>query len=417
MATSQDPPLVAFSWLDGNPVNFLTTADGTEQSEVNRRIARDKKKVPAPAAVARYNRNMQAVDRFDQLNQLFSLAKRHKFQKYYNKLTMALLDIALVNAEQHYFMVDGRIRRNEARYNFRKELADRFFDTSWDYFEANGDVALNNLFKSPQDVTIQVPANLGGTMVARRTRQRDDGFLMAPNTEEITNTTTCHPISVMAYMKQNNSGKRGGRSYRGSRCQVCAWEMRSNVTKNVAFCSEHGIRMCTVLRPLPSDSPFTAALQDKKKLESLKEWYCPDRSATCWQKGHEFYIPKGIWGKEPRLRHDVSGCPKTISAAIGALPYKLKSRWLVSHGLLDTVPKSRGRKRKGTGDTSVSVVRISENEREEDNGKPINDAGVVDDDDDDEGHDDEDDDGKNDDNDEGPEQNETVRQWIMKCLY
>jgi hypothetical protein len=46
---------------------------------------------------------------------------------------------------------------------------------------------------------------------------------------------------------------------------VCAWEMRSNVTKNVAFCSEHGIRMCTVLRPLPPQSPLAKALLDKEK--------------------------------------------------------------------------------------------------------------------------------------------------------
>jgi hypothetical protein len=75
IATSQDPPMVAFSWLDGNPVNFLTTANGTELSEVQRRVARQKQAVSAPACAGRYNKHMQAVDRFDQLNQLFSLAK------------------------------------------------------------------------------------------------------------------------------------------------------------------------------------------------------------------------------------------------------------------------------------------------------------------------------------------------------
>jgi hypothetical protein len=245
IATSQDPPLVAFSWLDGNPVNFLTSADGTEHSEVQRRIGRQKKRVPAPVAVAKYNKNMQAVDRFDQLNQLFSLAKRHKFQKYYNKLTMALLDIALVNAEQHYFMVEGRTRRDEARYNFRKDLSRLFFETSWDYFDSDSLVALNNLFMSPQDrVTIQVTDNNPGTV--RRSPPPDDGFLMAPTADEITtlptngeacanaSSVTCHPVSVMAYMKQNHKQQTGGRSYRGSRCQVCVWEMRNNVTKHVA---------------------------------------------------------------------------------------------------------------------------------------------------------------------------------------
>ena len=118
------------------------------------------------------------------------------------------------------------------------------------------------------------------------------------------------------------------------------------MNKHVAFCSEHGIRMCTVHRPLPDDSPFAIALQDTKKNHSLMEWYCPDKSATCWQKGHYFYIPLGVWGKCPRLRHDTSGCPKTISASIGSQVYKKRSQWLVAEGLLDSVPKSRGRKRK-----------------------------------------------------------------------
>ena len=154
-------------------------------------------------------------------------------------------------------------------------------------------------------------------------------------------TARRQPISVMAYMKRNNSNQSGGRSYRGSRCQVCAWEMRPNVTKNVAFCSEHGrIRMCTVQRPLPPQSPLANALLDKEKKEMLDEWYCHDQSITCWRKGHEFYIPRGIWGKEPRLRYDPLGCPKTISAAIGCSAYKKRSEWEVFQGLKDYTPKS-----------------------------------------------------------------------------
>jgi len=34
MATCSNPPMVAYSWLDGNPVNLLTTADGTEGTTV-----------------------------------------------------------------------------------------------------------------------------------------------------------------------------------------------------------------------------------------------------------------------------------------------------------------------------------------------------------------------------------------------
>jgi hypothetical protein len=351
IATSQDPPMVAFSWLDGNPVNFLTTADGSEMSEVKRRVSRQKQAVSAPACVGRYNKNMQAVDRFDQLNQLFSLAKRHKFKKYYNQLTMALLDMALVNAEQHFFMVDGRKKTDESRYEFRKVLSQSFLEYTSELNELNDDFGLNKLFVSTQEVTMHITDNDDNPGRVVLGKQQDDGFLLAPNTEAPTpsiaaSTTRCQPISVMAYMKRKNSNLSGGRSYRGSRCQVCAWEMRSNVTKNVALCSEHGIRMCTVLRPLSAESPFAKALLDEEKKKMLDEWYCKDQTITCWRKGHEFYIPRGIWGKGPRLRYDSHGCPKTICAAIGCCAYKKRSEWEVSEGLKNSTPKSRGRKRK-----------------------------------------------------------------------
>jgi hypothetical protein len=56
--------------------------------------------------------------------------------------------------------------------------------------------------------------------------------------------------------------------------------------------------------------------------------------------------PRGIWVKEPRLRYDSLGCPKTICAAIGCSAYKKRSEWQVFEGLKDCTPKSRGRKRK-----------------------------------------------------------------------
>ena len=364
MATSQDPPLVAFSWLDGNPVNFLSSADGTEISQVNRRVGRQKTPVKAPSAIARYNKNMQAVDRFDQLNQLFSLAKRHKFHKYYNKLTMALLDIALVNAEQHYFMVDGRTRRDESRYQFRRDLSQLFLETAWDHFQLDSDIPFTNLFATPRDTSIVAHEVLAGTNQRLSiSPARFDDFLMAPTADDPRPAEgldesplppiTCHPVSVIAYLKKNNAKQSGGRSYHGSRCQVCAWEMRTDITKHVAICSEHGIRMCTVHRPLPADSPFSIALKDETKSATLSEWYCPDQSATCWQKGHHFYIPNGVWGKSPTIRYDKYMCPKTKTLAIGSHLYQKRLDWLLSEGLLREIPKTRGRKRKSLSETSL----------------------------------------------------------------
>ena len=104
VVTNAASGIVAMGWVDGNPVHFLTSADGTELSTVNRRVGSIVSIVRAPAAICRFNHGMQGVDRFDQLVSLFSLAKQHAFKKYYNKLAMGLLDFALVNAELHYFM-------------------------------------------------------------------------------------------------------------------------------------------------------------------------------------------------------------------------------------------------------------------------------------------------------------------------
>jgi hypothetical protein len=97
--------IACYGWIDGNPVHFVTTADGTVVNEVTRKIGRVRKKVCAPICIKRYNKSMQAVDRHDQSRQTFSLASRHDFKKYYVKIILGLMDMALVNAYIHYKLV------------------------------------------------------------------------------------------------------------------------------------------------------------------------------------------------------------------------------------------------------------------------------------------------------------------------
>ncbi len=97
-----------------DPINcrhLITTADGTEMTHVTRRVQQEQRQQSAPTAVRKYGHGMQAVDRFDQLMSLYSLAKRHAFKKWYLKLTMALLDVAIINAEIHYFMANPDEKR------------------------------------------------------------------------------------------------------------------------------------------------------------------------------------------------------------------------------------------------------------------------------------------------------------------
>lgn len=127
--------MAAMGWVDGHPVHFLTTADGTKESIVQRRVRDERKSFKAPMAVRKFNHGMQGVDRFDQLVVLFSLAKNHCFKKYYNKLTMSLLDFALVNAEIHYFMVnDDAKKRKNHRLRFREDLCHTMYETDWNTY-------------------------------------------------------------------------------------------------------------------------------------------------------------------------------------------------------------------------------------------------------------------------------------------
>jgi hypothetical protein len=113
--------IACYGWIDGNPVHFLTSADGMTTNEVTRRIGRSEKKGNAPICIKIYNKGMQAVDRHDQLRHTFSLSSRHGFKKYYVKIILGLMDMALVNAYIHYKMEvtarDGIPRALQEMYN------------------------------------------------------------------------------------------------------------------------------------------------------------------------------------------------------------------------------------------------------------------------------------------------------------
>ena len=142
LAVNQENNLVAIGWIDGNPVHLITTADGTEKTHVTRRVQQEQRRQSAPTAVRKYGHGMQAVDRFDQLMSLYSLAKRHAFKKWYLKLTMALLDVGMINAEIHYFIVNPDEKKGMYRYNYREKLCSQLFDTDWSLYEGmtNNDV-------------------------------------------------------------------------------------------------------------------------------------------------------------------------------------------------------------------------------------------------------------------------------------
>ena len=135
MVSDEKHDIACYGWLDGNPVHFLTSADGTVTNEVSRRIGRCNKKVEDLICIKRYNHGMQEVDRHDQLRQTFSLVSRHGFKKYYMKIILGLMDMALVNAWIHYKLVNPEdCKKDTTRYDFMDSMAKALLMTDYDNF-------------------------------------------------------------------------------------------------------------------------------------------------------------------------------------------------------------------------------------------------------------------------------------------
>jgi hypothetical protein len=123
--------VVAGSWYDGVPVNFITTADpSVGETTVTRKIDGVQKELQSHIAIKRYNRFMQAVDRNDQLRVVFSLATRHAFKKYYIKYFLSLFDICMTIAMVHYFLRNNQEKKKRYhKADFSTKVADELYDS------------------------------------------------------------------------------------------------------------------------------------------------------------------------------------------------------------------------------------------------------------------------------------------------
>jgi hypothetical protein len=72
MAVNEDHQMIAVGWLDNRDVNLVSTADTTETVNVLRRVQNEKKEIPAPEVVKKYNKFMGGVDKHDKLRSKFS---------------------------------------------------------------------------------------------------------------------------------------------------------------------------------------------------------------------------------------------------------------------------------------------------------------------------------------------------------
>ena len=215
------------------------------------------------------------MDRHDQLRKTFSLSERHGFKKYYVKIILGLMDMALVNAYIHYKLVNPvDCKKKSARYNFMEALANDLIDTEWVNF-ANSEKGKSN--DSMFDAILNQGRPLGGAHTSGNKHEGEGS-----QEDNDTSSFVCRPISVTAFIMDRNKKN-------GFVCQVCAFEKRGKRLLSVVICSNHCLRLCT-------------RSHDRKKLFKPDgneitdySWLAPDDSMSCWEKAHRFYIPKGLF--------------------------------------------------------------------------------------------------------------------------
>ncbi len=90
--------------------------------------------ISAPEVVSNYNKFMGGVDKHDKLRSTFALGKFHKFKKYYVKLMLFLMDIALTNSWIYYKLVNAeKSKKSEARADFFLAIAQDLVRPGYDW--------------------------------------------------------------------------------------------------------------------------------------------------------------------------------------------------------------------------------------------------------------------------------------------
>lgn len=207
---------------------------------------------------------MHAVDRHDQLRETFSLAKRHGFKKYYQKVAMGLLDMAAVNAWLHFKLVHKDLcEKKSARYEFMNSLADALIHTNWKEFPNTQAARDNeNIFKLLLDDSNDSSDN-------RQLTCEDLGEFQSDN-------PSCQPVLVASFLGERRK-KRTGLC-----CQVCAFEGKGKgCLRSVVICVCHRLRLCTIIRPTG----------DKEEDGADDSWRAPS-GMSCWSKAHSFTYQK-----------------------------------------------------------------------------------------------------------------------------
>jgi hypothetical protein len=219
---------------------------------------------------------MQAVDRHDQLREGFSLAGRHGFKKYYQKIALGLIDMAVVNAWIHYRLVHPeKCSKERARYEFMDTMANSLLEMNWqDYYQTE-------VPPESDDVLHLLTRN---NRQERKRKRSDSDDSVEVVLEDQVPVSRCTPIAVQQIMSGRRSKKKG------LSCQVCSFEGRGgNIVQSVVACVQHRVRACTITR-----EDRNLKRTDGSDVTDYS-WRAAMPEASCWDKMHNFYIPNGLF--------------------------------------------------------------------------------------------------------------------------
>ena len=274
MASEEKYGMVVFSWCDGNAVNIISTADGSSIGVVTRQIGKKQFQIQSPISVQQYNKNMDAVDRWDQLLGKFSLHRRHKFKKYYRNIMMVILDFAILQDQKHYNLANYKDYSDGSRVKWYETLAEEMIHTDWNKFvnfaqkrsDALRDIGVGTA-QGSSDITMH---NIGAFMT------------QTPTPEEVGDG--CCPIAARDIYT----------SVAGQCCQICKFEGRGRKMANVNYCGKHMVRCCSSTHVDHTEKDlFRKGGTDIACTEW--SWLCPYQNLTCWDKYHKFYHQQNIF--------------------------------------------------------------------------------------------------------------------------
>jgi hypothetical protein len=247
--------IVAASWVDNAIVNIVSNADDSDKVTIERRIGRDTLTIQAPRCIDEYTKNMGGVDHFDQILERFAISKGHSFQKWHKKLGMGFIDMARSNAYICRKM-SGVVESRDEHRQFMIDLIGELLNGEW--MIAVGDTGL-----------LYNDSVIPPSPMATPTKQ----------TRPVTPTRTVPECDA-------RSSRQLFESRAKRQCVICRFEGRKLAITTV-HCKSHNVSLCMRSYELHDDVPS-------------------DRTHTCWQKFHDFYLSRGLFNRNGNIRRACS---------------------------------------------------------------------------------------------------------------